>query len=61
MLDWIEYDGHKRPASDLMVRVRFRDDEETNKPERVDYWGPNWSWDRRFPGDSEIVAYLVVR
>lgn len=56
----IEYDGHSRPASDLLVRVRFRDGEETKQAETVGYWQFSWVWGRRFPSDSEIVAYEVV-
>lgn len=56
----IDYDGRNRPASDLRVRVRFRDGEETKGAETVGYWEHNWTWDRRFPSDSEIVAYEVI-
>lgn len=60
MRDWIDYDGHKRPAAVLRVNVRFRDGDESTQPMPVGYWAPNWVWDRRFPSDSEIVAYEVV-
>lgn len=62
-MTWIEHDGSSVPSlvrpGDL-VQVRFRDGDETVKPEIVAYWGgasSNWKWDRRNPSDSEIVAY----
>lgn len=60
--DWTEYTGRTDtlPHPETVVHVRFRDGEETRAAEPVKYWGPNWYWDRRFPGDSEIVAYRVV-
>lgn len=63
-VDWIDHNGHFPPrhvgVTDL-VNVRFRDDEETKRPEQVRYWVHNWTWDRRHPSPSEIVAYQVVR
>jgi len=64
---WIEHDGTRYPAHARLtdrVRVRFRDGQETNVAEEVRHWAgtaSNWSWDPRWPGDSEIVAYEVVR
>lgn len=63
MIDsWTTYTGRtdQIPHQLTLVHVRFRDGEETRVAETVQHWGPNWYWDRRFPGDSEIVAYRVV-
>ena len=63
----IDHDGSRLPKhaklSD-MVRVRFRDGEETRAPQEVREWAgtaSNWEWNRRFPSPSEIVAYEVLK
>lgn len=61
---WIDHDGKFLPTHARLtdrVRVRFRDGQETNVAEGVRHWVGNWSWDPRWPGDSEIVAYIVER
>jgi len=63
MLDqWVTYGGRtdQLPDQRVLVNVQFRDGQQTKAAETVAHWGPNWYWDRRFPGDSEIVAYKVV-
>ena len=67
MMDWIDHNGkflpdHARLADPVLVR--FRDGEETRVAEPVRHWAgtaSNWSWNRRHPSPSEIVAYRVVR
>jgi hypothetical protein len=67
VMDWIDHNGkflpdHARLADQVLVR--FRDGEETRAAEPVRHWAgtaSNWSWDRRHPSPSEIVAYRVVR
>lgn len=64
---WIDHDGGSVPVHAALqdqVLVRFRDGQETTKSEPVRWWigaASNWQWNRRFPSDSEIIAYKVVR
>lgn len=66
MGDWIDHNGKFLPDKAKLhdkVLVRFRDGDETTVPEIVRHWAgtaSNWSWDRRHPSPSEIVAYRVV-
>ncbi len=59
---WTDHNGTGFPPINplTLVFVEFRDGTKTHAAEQVSYWYPNWVWDRRFPGDSEIVAYKVV-
>jgi hypothetical protein len=63
---WIDHDGSVLPKHAKltdMVRVRFRDGEETKVPTEARHWAgvaSNWKWNRRWAGESEIVAYVVV-
>lgn len=66
-MTWHDHNGKILPDRAKLadrVLVRFRDGEETTAAQTVREWcgaASNWSWDRRFPGPSEIVAYRVVR
>lgn len=65
-MTWLPHNGKILPDHAKLtdkVLVRFRDGEETTAAQTVREWcgaASNWSWDRRFPGPSEIVAYKVV-
>jgi len=64
---WIDHNGKVLPECARLtdkVRVRFRDGEETHVAEEVRHWAgtaSNWTWDRKHPSPSEIVAYEVVK
>lgn len=59
-MEWFEHDGGVSPKHAKMtdsVLVKFRDGHEALAPQTVAEWFPCWKWDRRWPGDSEIVEY----
>lgn len=66
MGEWLPHDGRVLPKHANLndkVLVRFRDGQETLAAQTVREWcgaASNWSWNRRMPGDSEIVAYKLA-
>ena len=60
---WRDHTGNGFPPLNpaTLVFVEFRDGHRTSAAEPIAHWYPNWYWSRSCPGDSEIVAYKVVK